>query len=187
MLGLFNPVDSFKIIGGGNYQLALFMKAPRDTNRTIYRPFYLNNFEHGLSEKHIHQVSADFSKSGKNSILLTPENIYSPSAEDSLKHLPDTCKISVRASVQILNPSTVEKGQILLVLSTDDAQRKVFAYHAVRDSEVSYQSGEWFQLTLTGIIDPGTPADGTYKAYVWYKGKNKIYVDDLKLEFLPVD
>jgi hypothetical protein len=186
LMNIFTPIESFTIIGGGKYKLAVFMKAPRDTNRLVYQPFYFNDFESGLSEPQMKQVSTEFSHSGKQSILLTPDNIYSPSAEDKLKYLPDTTNISLRASARILNPSPTEKGQIILVVSIDDAQNKVYKYNISKDSEADYKPGEWFELTRTEVIDRNIPADGSYKVYVWYKGKNKIYVDDLKLEYMPV-
>ena len=108
------------------------------------------------------------------------------SAEDKLKYLPDTCSISLRASVRILNPSPDEKGQIILVVSVNDAENKTYLYNVAKDSEINYKAGEWFELSRTDLIKRDVPVNGSYKVYVWYKGKKKIYVDDLKLEFMPV-
>ena len=185
LLNIFSPVESFTIIGGEKYKLAVFMKAPRDTSR-IYHSFYFNDFETVLPEVLKKQVSTDFSHSGKQSILLTPDNIYSPSTEDKLKYLPDSTNISLRASVWILNPSAIEKGQILLVVSVNDTDFKAYKYFAAKDDETTYKPGEWFKITRTEVIDRKIPVDGTYKVYVWYTGKNKIYVDDLSLEYMPV-
>lgn len=40
LFNIFTPVKSFTIIGGENYKLAIFMKAPRDTNRAIGLNFH---------------------------------------------------------------------------------------------------------------------------------------------------
>jgi hypothetical protein len=131
-------------------------------------------------------VSPEFSKNGKQSILLNPENIYSPSAENKLKNLPGINNISLRASARILIPSPSDKGQAILVLTIDDPAHKVYKYIIAKDSETQYKPGEWFELSLTDVIDRSIPADGNYKVYVWYTGKNKIYIDDLKLEYMPL-
>jgi hypothetical protein len=186
LMNIFTPVESFTIIGGENYKLAVFMKAPRDTNRAIYQPFYFNDFESGLSDDQKKQVTTEYSKSGKQSILLTTSNIYSPTVEEKLKYLPDTCKISLRASVSILNPYPDDKGRIILVVSVADAMNKSYRYLVAKDSDVDYKPGEWFEITRTDVMDRNIPVDGTYKVYVWYTGKNKIYVDNLKLEYLPI-
>ena len=72
------------------------------------------------------------------------------------------------------------------MLSVDDAENKVYKYITAKDSEVKSATGEWFELSLTDVIDRSTPADGNYKVYVWYNGKNRIYIDDLSLEWMPV-
>ena len=79
-----------------------------------------------------------------------------------------------------------DKGKILLVLSIDDPEHKVYRYVTSSDMETNYKPGEWFELTLTEIVDRNIPADGNYKVYIWYTGKNKVFVNDLKLEYMPV-
>lgn len=186
LMNVFTPVESFTVIGGENYKLAVFMKAPRDTNRTVYQPFYFNDFEKGLPEGQMKQVSSEYSSSGKHSFLLTPDHVYSPAAEDKLIYLPDTTNVSLRASVKVLNPSPSETGQVILVMSIEDSANKIHRYLIAKDTLPGYKPGEWFELTRTDVIDRKVPADGSYKVYVWYTGKNRIYIDDLKLEFMPV-
>jgi hypothetical protein len=186
LLNIFTPAESFTIIGGEKYKLAVFMKAPRDTARVTYNQFYLNDFESQLPENQAKKTTTAFNYSGERSVLLSPDNIYSPSAEGKLKSLPGVSNISLKASVQVLNPSTTENGNILLVLSVDDTEHKVYKYSVVKDSETKYKPGEWFEITLTDVVSHDIPVNGNYKVYVWYTGKNKIYVDDLKLEYKPL-
>ena len=186
LLNVFTPVESFTIIGGAKYKLAVFMKAPRDTTVAVYKQFYFNDFENGLTEEQMKHITTSQSKSGKQSVVMTQDYIYSPTSEGKLKSLPGNTNISLRASVNIMNPSATEKGQIFLVLSVEDQEHKIFKYQAVKDSDTTYTPGKWFSLSLNDVIQRNIPADGTYKVYVWYTGKNKIYVDDLKLEYMPV-
>lgn len=186
LLNIFTPRESFTIIGGEKYKLAVFMKAPRDTTQAVPKRFYYNDFENGLSTEQQKHVSTLKSSSGKQSIELSPDFIYSPPAEGKLENLPGNSNISLKASVRIFNPSADEKGKILLVLSVDDPEHRVFKYITAKDTEVKSATGEWFELSLTDVIDRSTPADGNYKVYVWYNGKNRIYIDDLSLEWMPV-
>ena len=79
-----------------------------------------------------------------------------------------------------MNPSATEKGQILLVVVVEDPEQKIYKYVVARDTDTNYKPGEWFNLVFTDMIERDIPIDGSYKVYVWYTGKNKIYVDDLK-------
>jgi len=185
LLNIFTPKEGFTIIGGEKYKIAVFIKAPSDTTRNVYKQFYLNDFEN-LPENQLKHASTQFSSSGRQSIVLTPDHIYSPATEGKLKSLPGFSNISLRVSVRIMNPSPTEKGDIILVVGIDDADKKVYKYLIAKDNEFSYKTGEWFELTRTDMVQRDIPAGGSYKAYVWYTGKNKIYVDDLKLEYMPV-
>lgn len=186
LLNIFTPVESFTIIGGARYKLAVFMKAPRDTSAVVYRQFYINDFESGLSADQMKYTSTEYKTSGKQSMVLSPDFIYSPAKEDNLKNLPGYSNISLRASVRILIPSPAEKDDVLLVVGVDDENKKVYKYNVSKSSETNYKPGKWFELSYTDVVDRNTPVNGTYKVYVWYTGKNKIYVDDLKLEWMPV-
>ncbi len=185
-MNIFTPVDAFTIIGGAKYKLAVFMKASRDTSVAIYKQFYFNDFENGLSADQQKLVSSVHSFSGRQSVVLSPEQIYSPSAEGKLKNLPGFSNISLKASVRILNNSAPDIGQVILVISIDDPQHKVYKYVIAKDSDVVYKPGDWFELSCTDVIDRMVPTDGNYKVYVWYTGKGRIFVDDLKLEYMPV-
>ena len=186
LMNIFTPVDAFTIIGGAKYKLAVFMKASRDTSVAIYKQFYFNDFENGLSADQQKLVSSVHSFSGRQSVVLSPEQIYSPSAEGKLKNLPGFSNISLKASVRILNNSAPDIGQVILVISIDDPQHKVYKYVIAKDSDVVYKPGDWFELSCTDVIDRMVPTDGNYKVYVWYTGKGRIFVDDLKLEYMPV-
>jgi hypothetical protein len=186
LLNVFTPIEAFSIIGGEKYKLAVFMKAPRDTTHTVFKQFYFNDFEGNLPEDQMKHISSTSGNSGKQSILMTPDYIYSPGAEGKLKDLPGTSNISLRASVRVLNPSSTEKGGIILVVSTEYPDHKIYKYVIAKDSDTKYKPGEWFNLSFTDVIERDTPVDGNYKVYVWYNGKNKVYVDDLKLEWMPV-
>jgi len=182
LLNVFTPNEEFTIIGGEKYKLAVFIKAPKDTTTQAYKQIYVNDFESGLSKEQLKNISLDKSSSGKQSIILSSSNTYSPSAEGKINQLPGTSNISLRASARILNPSAAEKGQIVLVITTEDQDHKLQKYIVAKDSEITYTPGNWFEISKTDIIDRNFPENGIYKVYVWYTGKGKIYVDDLKLE-----
>ena len=186
LLNIFTPREGFTIIGGEKYKLAVFMKAPRDTTKAVYKQFYLNDFESNIPENQLKHITSEKSSSGIQSILLNPENIYSPAGEGKLKSLPGRSNISLRASARILLPSLSEKGTVKLVVSIDDSDRKVYKYILSKDSEFDYNPGEWFEISRTDVIERTIPVDGNYKVYVWYTGKGKVFVDDLKLEWMPV-
>ena len=186
LLNVFTPNEAFTIIGGEKYKVAVFTKEPRDTTRTVFKLLYFNDFENSLPEDQMKHLTSAFRYSGKHSVLMTSENIYSPVIEDKLRNLPGKNKIELRANVMVFNPSITEKGNIILVISTEYREHKIYKYVVAKDLETNYKPGKWFDMPLTDIFELNIPVDGNYKVYVWYTGKNKIYIDDLKLEYLPV-
>jgi hypothetical protein len=186
LLNVFTPDEAFTIIGGAKYKLAVFMKAPRDTTRADFKQFYFNDFEGNLPENQLKHSTTAFSNSGKKSILMTGDYIYGPTIEGKLKSLPGISNITLRASARIMNPSSTEKGNIILVMSTEDPDHKIYKYIIAKDTDIYYKPGEWFDISLSDVFERSIPADGNYKIYIWYTGKNKIYVDDMKLEWMPV-
>ncbi len=186
LLNIFTPIEHFTVIGGQDYQLAVFMKAPRDSSRLIYNQFYYNNFENHSPEGEKAGVVKDFSNSGMHSILMTPEYIYSPSAQGKLSDLPGKSTISLKASAQVFSQSPEDKDQINIVITVEDSNQKIYRYTLGKVSDSQYKPGEWFAISQTEVIDRNVPVDGRYKVYIWYTGKNRIYIDDLKLEYFPV-
>lgn len=186
LVNLFTPENSFTILGGEKYKIAVFEKAPRDTSQAEFKQFFLNDFESNLSEEESRLVSTKISSSGKNSIELNSTYIYSPVATGKLSSLPGKGNGSIRASVKVLNPEISEQGQVNLVVSVEGPDHTVIKYNLVKDNEFSGKPDEWKTLSFSDMIDRFSPADGSYKIYVWYTGKGKVYVDDLKLEFMPV-
>lgn len=193
------PADYDKLIQMPDYKSALrgekeyagdeqsrypfFLNDLHDTGSGDYHTFYFNDFEKDVPIIQENQVTAETRHSGKKSILLKPDYPFSPSVEVLLINLPDTNNITLKSSVWVLNPSTDERGKIMLVVSTNDSLQKPYMYKTVRDTTASYKPGEWFQISRTDLIDRNVPVKGTFKVYVWYTGKNKIFVDDLKLEY----
>ena len=186
LLNIFTPRESFTVIGGEKYKLAIFMKAPRDTTTMVYKQFYLNDFESDLTEDQKQHVASEKSYSGRQSILMTPDYIYSPTIEKKLISLPGKSNTSLKASVKVLDPTPEKNEDIKLVVAIEDDNRTLYKYNVSKNSETNYKPGSWFELSFTDVVDRNTPVNGTYKVYVWYTGKNKIYVDDLKLEYMPV-
>ena len=184
LLNVFSPVEEFTIIGGQKYKLAVFMKAPRDTTHYEYKQFWFDDYEGKVPEGQSRLVTNEKSFSDSHSIKLDPQNIYGPAKEDKLKNLPGLTNISLRASIKIFNPSD-DIGTVNLVMSVEDSQHKQYRYILAKDSETKHKVGEWFTMSLTDVVERNIPADGSYKIYVWYTGKNKIYIDDLKLESKP--
>jgi hypothetical protein len=186
LLNVFTPNESFTIIGGEKYKLAVFIKESRDTTRILYKQLYFKDFENFVSEEHVKHITTAYSYSGKQSVLMTRENIYSPAIEGKLQDLPGKGKIELKASAQILNPSKAENDNIILVISTEDSEHRIYKYVIAKDSETRYKPGTWFRISLSDVFRQDCPVNGNYKVYVWYTGKNKIYVDDLILEYKQV-
>jgi hypothetical protein len=186
LMNVFTPAESFTILGGEKYKLAVFMKAPRDTVQAEYKTLYFNDFENITDPNLQKNMSSEHPFSGRQSIVLTPEYLYSPGKEGKLKTLPGTGTVSLRCSARVMIQSAADKGNTRLVLSIDNAEHEVIKYITACDADAACTPGEWCTLTLTDVVQSHVPKDGNYKCYVWYQGKDKIRVDDLQLEYKPI-
>jgi len=186
LVNIFTPTEGFTIIGGDQYRLAVFVKAPRDTSQAKFRDYYLNDYENDTINTHVKQFVTSQSFSKTHSVRLHKDNPYSPSAEGKLSELPGFSNFYMRASVKVKVPDAEDKGKILLVISVDGTDNKNYRYLVAKDSDKDYKAGEWMEISRTDMIERNTPPGGKYKVYVWYTGKGEVFVDDLKLEYMLV-
>lgn len=186
LANIFTPDEGFKIIGGEQYRLAVFIKAPKDTTKAKFKSFYFNDYENDTIKNHAKHFVSTQSYSKTKSIRLHSENVYSISAEGKLSELPGFSNFYMRASVKVKIPDAADKGKVLLVISVDGPDNKNYRYLVSKDSDQDYKAGDWIEITRTDMIERNVPANGKYKVYVWYTGKGEVFVDDLKLEYMLV-
>jgi hypothetical protein len=164
LINIFTPLESFTVIGGQKYKVAIFMKAPRDSTRSSWYPF--------------RQLDTE--------CTLSPQALYSPGFEGKLTELPGTSTVAIRASTRVMYPEKEEQGQVNVVISIEDAKKVMYRYILGKDSKTDIKPGEWYTVEASEVIDRRIPEGGTYKVYVWYTGKGSVKVEGLKVECCPI-
>lgn len=63
---------------------------------------------------------------------------------------------------------------------------EMYRYVSIGGSYFKPKPAKWFEMSLVTPLQTDFPVNGSLKLYAWYTGKNKIFVDDLILEYIPI-
>jgi hypothetical protein len=108
---------------------------------------------------------------------------FSPGFFISFRDLTDNYYAWVRASAKIFSPGKTDPGDILLV-ATFDYNGEYYKYRVAKLSEENVKTleGGWKELSLDYLTPEPRSRNDKLSVYVWYRGKQPIYIDDLKVE-----
>ncbi len=169
----------------GAYHLRLKSKNPEadffagaeGMNRRI---IFVKDFEDPLSSSDFHVVPG-VSFTGSRSYCLDTTKRFSPGYRASLSGFTKSPRIGIRFTVHVLShlPFNKNPGSLVVTLNHDS---KLYKYMAVPFSDFRQVNDQWTTLST----DFAVPGIGDFKdilqAYVWYLGKDKIWIDDLTIE-----
>jgi hypothetical protein len=74
----------------------------------------------------------------------------------------------------------------MLVLEVRGASDKMFRYVVIPAKVFKPETGKWFEMSLLTPLELNLPEGGYIKFYSWFTGSQKVFVDDMVLEYLPV-
>jgi hypothetical protein len=110
---------------------------------------------------------------------------FSPAYEISFDDLTDNYYAWIRASVKVL-PSESTRNEDVLLVVTFNYQGKYYKYRTAK-----LQPGDpatWQNLEIDYLTPEPRTGKDELNVYIWYRGSDAVYVDDLKVElFDPVN
>ena len=181
----FAPDKDFKFSNGQNYMSFIFLKlTQKNNNKWITLDFY--NFESDSANK-TKILTDSLSFSGKKSTKLKPGFTYSVSIGVKLASISNTRKVILRGRVKVNSSSDDAPDKTILVLSVHNADGTITRYLSKHGSYYKPEPGNWYEMSIVTPLQTDIPIGGFVKLYVWYQGEKEIYLDDLCLEYIPVD
>jgi hypothetical protein len=151
-------------------------------------PNYSDTYFFNLDDEDTEQLENLFTltdnifKSPPNSSLITSESNYSVLFNIKAKEIKanDFYKVYVKSDIY-----SKEKGvDFALVLTIEDKKGNQLYWNSEWINDFEYEINKWnktdvfFPLTQKLVNDAYR-----YKVYVWNRGQNKIYIDDLVISF----
>lgn len=139
----------------------------------IYTKFY--NFEDTWDTK----ISKVVSRSGHNSLMLYPGGEYCSGLVMKYSDIQkEITPIEITASIYVYTESDLKINPVNLVFEVDDNDKKI-DYFALNSEDIANTRKGWNELYNRQTIKNITSLDNVVKVYAYYRGKEKVYVDDL--------
>ncbi len=121
------------------------------------------------------------SRSGKGSLRLNSAVPFSPGLDIKFNELTQNDHAWIRATVYVYIPHG-HQGELPSLVVTFHHKNKTYKYRAVKLDRATLSYGSWNKITMDYLTPEVRSKDDNMKVYVWYKGKENIYIDDFVVE-----
>ena len=121
------------------------------------------------------------SRSGNGSFILNNAIPFSPGLDIKFNELTQSDHAWIRATVYLFIPHGHQSELPSLVI-TFHHKNKTYKYRAVKLDRDSLSYGIWNKITMDYLTPEVRAKKDNMKIYVWYKGKEDVYIDDFVVE-----
>jgi len=127
------------------------------------------------------KLEGNFVNSGKLAFTLDTSTQFSPAFEISYDEFTKRPRVGLRITVSVFALDTAFFSDINLVISS--LHEKInYRYKRLNLGKLKLKSGKWNTVSFDYLIPKDPYPSDRLVAYVWYPGKARIYIDDLKYE-----
>ena len=121
--------------------------------------------------------------SGKQSAFLTGE--HSGAMMPVFSDLTSGHYVWFRVSAYVYPVKPIEQHPISLVMAAFH-ENSIYGYQETDSETIQLETGKWNKITMNYLSPEMRFSDDIFKAYIWNRGFNELYIDDFKLEvFVP--
>jgi hypothetical protein len=183
----FKPEEEFKFRTGQNYMAIIFQKVPFRNPQDNWTRIDSIDFETADTEENLDHLTDSVAYTGLKSNQVGGGGWeFSNAIKRELKDIPVSHKVLFRARLEALITERATPEKLYLVLEIHNADNKQLRYVSIGGSYFKPEPGKWFQMSLVTPLQTDFPVNGSMVVYAWYPGNDKIYVDDLVLEYIPL-
>ena len=126
-------------------------------------------------------INSKYAYSGKTSFQLDENEIYSPASSTPYSELTDHYYAWIRGSVMVF-PIVDPKSNPTSFVICFEHNGYSYKYKALDFEGLNLKLNEWNVVTLDYLTPEVRNVKDLLKVYVWHRGKDKIFVDDIKVE-----
>ena len=151
-----------------------------DFTRRIIQHF---DFEKADKDQAKH-YDTTYAHSGAMSFRMDKDLEYSPTLRKEFQELSDSYYGWVRASVWIYPTADPKANEAALVIAFRHKwENYKYRSHSMNADTVKLQLNQWNLITADYMTPELISRSDKLEIYVWYKGAESIWIDDLKIEF----
>ncbi len=126
-------------------------------------------------------ASSEKSFSGKKSIILDSVNIYSPTTEIPFKEITKKDHAWIKVSAKLFIEQSITENPFSLVIQFNQKEY-AFKYKNFDSENMNLIAKQWQTISFYYLTPEVRNKNNYLKTYIWYRGKNKIYIDDFQVD-----
>ena len=133
------------------------------------------------SADYSHHLEGEIVKNGKNALQLDSTFQFSPALDKHYGEIMNKKFIGLRLSAWIYSRMPF-RGNKTHIVFTSEHLKKNYRYRAIGLDTLHLVPGKWNQIVMNYLLPIDPEPDDRILGYIYYTGKDRIYVDDLKFE-----
>jgi hypothetical protein len=185
LLNVFVPRKDFKSGSGDYYLMALFEKLPDPEKTKDFLLFDIQDFEDDIPEDKLKDITDSAYTSPGHSFRIGSKG-FSPGLQIPVNELPGADNALIRITGSFNIPPGFPEGKIILVVEVRDERGKMYRYLKAKNGP-EHPQGEWFSLSFQTAINKLATENGVIKIYAWSQADEEVLVDDLSVEYFPME
>jgi hypothetical protein len=126
-------------------------------------------------------ISMEYAYSGKASFQLDEKEIYSLTSATPFTEVTDHYYAWIRGSVMVYPIIDAKSNPTSFVICFEHNGYS-YKYKALDFEKLNLKLNEWNEVTFDYLTPEVRNKQDLLKVYVWHRGTEKIFVDDLKVE-----
>jgi hypothetical protein len=146
--------------------------------------FKTGTYKYDFDEIEADRLTDEMSRSGKFSSEVTEKDPYSYCFQKEFQELTEMDHVWIKVSMWVKMTDSVNISLPTLV-TTFECDGKPYMYQGKNlesDTTRSYLPNEWIFIETLYLSPELRRKSDKFKAYLWMRGKGKIYVDDMTVE-----
>jgi hypothetical protein len=124
--------------------------------------------------------------SGTGMFELNPDAIYSPDFRIAYKRLTDEYYCYVKSSIMVYSDQPLN-DEVLIVITTLNNSGNHIKYRALGKPEKEFVPGQWNKISLIYQTPEIFTGKEIVHTYVYYTGKNKVWIDNFEVLAYTLD
>ena len=129
----------------------------------------------------------DTSASGHRSFRLNPATRFSPGVKVQYSKMTIKPRVGIRITASILSQKPVTNGDLIFVI-TYIHNGNYYHYRTLNLKSQDLRPGSWQTFSFDYLSPKTFYRDDELQCYVWYTGKDVVYIDNLRIElFEPLN
>lgn len=124
---------------------------------------------------------SDIVNNGQYAFRMDAGMAFSPGLQSSFAELSKKSPLGIRVTAWIYSKIPFKENPGSLVV-TCNHEGLNYRYETISFEKENLKPGQWNKIVMYYLTPESPDPDDMIQVYVWYRGKNELYVDDLKIE-----